>query len=108
MLEAMLLGKSLVVTDCSSAIRDIMLGDDQDIDWVGKDEAIETNYGFLIQNPGETKHMESYDLWRRAINKLLVDDRHRRKCERAARTYALSHDISVLEKDWERIFHQMN
>ena len=107
MLEAMLLGKSLVVSDCSSAIRDIMLGNDEDIDWVGQAGAIETNYGFLLQNPRETKNLVNYDLWGEVINTLLINDRHRRKCEKAARAYAQSHDISILEKDWDRIFHQM-
>ena len=103
-LEAMCLGKTLVLTDCSSAVREIMLGSDEDIDWARRDEAIRTDYGYMLQNPGETKDLLNYDLWERAINTILVDDKLRRECEKAAKVYAQYHDISILEERWENLF----
>ena len=103
-LEAMCLGKTLVLTDCSSAVREIMLGSDEDIDWARRDEAIRTDYGYMLQNPGQTKDLLNYDLWERAINTILVDDKLRRECEKAAKVYAQYHDISILEERWENLF----
>ncbi len=103
-LEAMCLGKSLVLTDCSSAVREIMLGSDKDIDWLRRDEAIRTDYGYILQNPGETKELLNYDLWEQAINTIVLDDRFRRDCEKAATTYAQYHDISILEERWGKLF----
>ncbi|HCK13773.1 TPA: hypothetical protein DHW51_06610, partial [Candidatus Poribacteria bacterium] len=103
-LEAMCLGKTLVLTDCSSAVREIMLGSDEDIDWARRDEAIRTDYGYMLQNPGETKNLLNYDLWERAINTILVDEKLRRECEKAAKVYAQYHDISILEERWENLF----
>ena len=103
-LEAMCLGKTLVLTDCSSAVREIMLGSDEDIDWARRDEAIRTDYGYMLQNPGETKNLLNYDLWERAINTILVDEKLRRECEKAAKAYAQYHDISILEERWENLF----
>jgi glycosyltransferase involved in cell wall biosynthesis len=103
-LEAMCLGKTLVLTDCSSAVREIMLGSDEEIDWVRRDEAIRTDYGYMLQNPGETKDLLNYDLWERAINTILVDDRFRRECGKAAKAYAQYHDVSILEERWENLF----
>ncbi len=103
-LEAMCLGKSLVLTDCSSAVREIMLGSDEEIDWVRHKKAIRTNYGYIMQNPGETKDALNYDLWKRTINSIVIDDQFRRKCEKAAKAYAQYHDISIVEEGWENLF----
>jgi hypothetical protein len=81
-----------------------MLGSDEDIDWTRRDEAIKTDYGYVLQNPGETKNLLNYDLWERAINTILVDEKLRRECEKAAKAYAQYHDISILEERWENLF----
>ena len=48
--------------------------------------------------------MLNYDLWEQAINTIVLDDRFRRDCEKAATTYAQYHDISILEERWENLF----
>jgi len=103
LLEAMSLGKPVVLTDCSSGIREVMLGNDEVIDWAERDGAIKTDYGYMLQNPLDTKNLK-YPLWEQVVSTLLLDDGYRLECEKAAKEYVKSHDISILEKNWEKLF----
>ena len=103
LLEAMSLGKPVVLTDCSSGIREIMLGNDVVIDWAERDGAIRTDRGYMLQNPLDTENPK-YCLWEQVVSTLLLDDGYRLECEKAAKEYVKSHDISILEKSWERLF----
>ena len=38
------------------------------------------------------------------INTILVDDRFRRECGKAAKAYTQYHDVSILEERWENLF----
>lgn len=103
LLEAMCLGKPVVLTDCSSGVREIMLGNDEVIDWTERDGAIRTDYGYMLQNPLDTKDPK-YGVWEQVVSTLLLDDRYRLECEKAAKEYVKFHDISILEKSWEKLF----
>jgi len=103
LLEAMCLGKPIVLTDCSSGVREIMLGNDEVIDWAERDGAIRTDYGYMLQNPLDTKDPE-YGVWEQVVSTLLLDDRYRLECEKAVKEYVKSHDISILEKSWAKLF----
>jgi len=104
LLEAMCLGKSIVLTDCSSAVREIMLSSDEYIDWAKRGEKIRTDYGYILQKPETTEKGIDVNPWGRAINSLLEDERQRNGCEFAAKAYARGHDISIVGKNWEQMF----
>ena len=80
-----------------------MLGNDEVIDWAERDGAIRTDYGYMLQNPLDTKDPE-YGVWEQVVSTLLLDDRYRLECEKAVKEYVKSHDISILEKSWAKLF----
>jgi glycosyltransferase involved in cell wall biosynthesis len=95
MLEAMTLNKSLIVSNCSSAIREIINvdGTTQRLEDTGSFGEIRTPFGYLMNNFKDPQDRETISSWERAIRSLMDDEMFSKEC--GDNSYALSRNFDV-------------
>lgn len=111
LLEALSLGKPVIISDCSSGIRDVLecsrLDEIAEIDhkqtkeeWSG---LVKTDYGYLMTEYKLSKNPKVIGVWANAIIELLNDVNYYEKCVRSAKIRAREFDLEKVREQWENI-----
>ena len=104
LLESMALGKPIVISDCSSSIRDVMAGKACNVSDDAETFCERTKYGYLIRHNNLVNYSEfTQDAWVNAISELLLDNNYYSHCSRAASLKSKEYDVAKIVEKWNEV-----
>ena len=104
LLESMALGKPIVISDCSSSVRRVMIEKICNVSNDFKISCERTKYGYLMRQTHWVKYSEFIqDAWVNAISELLSDKDYYSNCSRAATLKSKEYDVNNIMKIWDEM-----
>ena len=104
LLESMALGKPIVISDCSSSVRRVMVDKLCNVSDDAERSCERTKYGYLMRQNNLVNYSEFIrDAWVNAISELLLDNNYYSNCSQAATLKSKEYDVDKIIKKWDEM-----